>query len=202
MAAMSQRDRRALTFLGVAVGLFLVLQLDIFAPSSASGSTTSDAALDALEQRLQLAQVQARQRPLTEAELSAAQRRLEKTEGRLLASADPALAQAEMRSVVGQLLDAEGIPLCDGHAGARSLRAGAARRRVHLRHRTDGQSDGRHRELLGTARDPGYPYPARQAGSKVHRRDDDRCGISAAGSRARVGREGRRRGLPLGEEAA
>ena len=111
MAAMSQRDRRALTFLGVAVGLFLVLQLDIFAPSSASGSTTSDAALDALEQRLQLAQVQARQRPLTEAELSAAQRRLEKAEGRLLASADPALAQAEMRSLVGQLLDAEGIPL-------------------------------------------------------------------------------------------
>jgi len=111
MAAMTQRDRRALTLLGVAVGLFLVLQLDIFAPSSASGSPASDAALDALEQRLQLAQVQARQRPLIEAELSAAQRRLEKVEGRLLESADPALAQAEMRSFIGQLLEAEGIPL-------------------------------------------------------------------------------------------
>ena len=111
MAAMTQRDRRALILLGVAVGLFLVLQLDMFAPGSASGSPASDAALEALEQRLQLAQIQARQRPLTEAELSAAQKRLQKIEGRLLESADPALAQAEMRSLVGQLLDAEGIPL-------------------------------------------------------------------------------------------
>lgn len=111
MAAMSQRDRRALILLGAAVALFLVLQLDVLAPSSAGGSSASGAALDALEQRLQLAQVQARQRPLTEAELSAAQKRLAKVEGRLLESADPALAQAEMRSVVGQLLDAEGIPL-------------------------------------------------------------------------------------------
>ena len=111
MAALSQRDRRALIMLGVAVALFLVLQLDMFAPSAASGPAASDAALDALEQRLQLAQIQARQRPLTEAELSAAQRRLERVESRLLESADPALAQAEMRSLVGQLLDAEGIPL-------------------------------------------------------------------------------------------
>lgn len=111
MAAMSQRDRRALMLLGGAVALFLVLQLDMFAPGSASGPAATDAALDALEQRLQLAQVQARQRPLTEAELSAAERRLEKAESRLLESADPALAQAEMRSLVGQLLDAEGIPL-------------------------------------------------------------------------------------------
>lgn len=111
MAAMSQRDRRALIFLGVAVALFLLLQLDMFAPGSSSGSAASGAALDALEQRLQLAQVQARQRPLTEAELSAAQRRLEKIESRLLESADPALAQAEMRSLVGQLLETEGIPL-------------------------------------------------------------------------------------------
>lgn len=111
MAAMSRRDRRALILLGVAVTLFLVLQLDMFSPSSAGGAAASDAALDALEQRLQLAQVQARQRPLTEAELSAAQKRLEKVESRLLESADPALAQAEMRSLVGQLLDAEGIPL-------------------------------------------------------------------------------------------
>jgi Tfp pilus assembly protein PilO len=108
---MSQRDRRALIMLGIAVVLFLVLQLNMFAPSAASGSAASDAALDALEQRLQLAQIQARQRPLTEAELSAAQRRLERVESRLLESADPALAQAEMRSLVGQLLDAEGIPL-------------------------------------------------------------------------------------------
>lgn len=111
MAAMSQRDRRALIALGVVVALFLVLQLDVFAPGASSGSSASGAALDALEERLQLAQVQARQRPLTEAELSAAQRRLEKVESRLLESADPALAQAEMRSLVGQLLETEGIPL-------------------------------------------------------------------------------------------
>ena len=111
MAAMSQRDKRALAMLGIAVALFLVLQLDMFAPGSTSGAATSDAALEALEQRLQLAQVQARQRPLTEAELAAAQTRLEKVESRLLESADPALAQAEMRTLVGQLLEAEGIPL-------------------------------------------------------------------------------------------
>src|SRR5690606_22646739 len=102
---MSQRDRSALIIHPVAVAWFLVLQLDMFAPGSASGPSASGAALDALEQRLQLAQVQARQRPLTEAELSAAQRRLEKVESRLLESADPALAQAEMRSLVGQLLE-------------------------------------------------------------------------------------------------
>jgi Tfp pilus assembly protein PilO len=120
MAAMSQRDRRALILLGVALALFLVLQLDMFKPSSA-GPAASDAALDALEQRLQLAQVQARQRPLTEAELNAAQKRLDKVESRLLESADSALAQAEMRSLVGQLLDGEGIPLRASRFGAVKL---------------------------------------------------------------------------------
>ena len=97
--------------LGSAVALFMVLQLDVFSPSSVGAPSSSDAALESLEQRLQLAQVQARQRPLTEAELSAAERRLERLEGRLLESEDSALAQAEMRSVVGDLLNAEGIPL-------------------------------------------------------------------------------------------
>ena len=117
MAGVSQRDRKALILLGAAVALFLVLQLDILAPSSATATTSSDAALDVLEQRLQLAQVQARQRPLTEAELSAAERRLQKLESRLLESEDSALAQAEMRSLVGDLLKAEGIPLDSSRFG-------------------------------------------------------------------------------------
>lgn len=118
MAAMSQKDRRALIILGIAVGLFLILQLDIFSPSSVSATPTSDTALEALEQRLQLAQVKARQRPLTEVELASAQKRIEKLEARLLESADAALAQAEMRSLVGELLEAEGIPLRNSRFGS------------------------------------------------------------------------------------
>lgn len=114
---MSQKDRRALMILGAAATLFLVLQLDMFAPASGGAPAASDIALESLEQRLQLAQVQARQRPLTEAELNAAQRRLEKLEARLLESEDAALAQAEMRSLVGDLLTGEGIPLSSSRFG-------------------------------------------------------------------------------------
>jgi Tfp pilus assembly protein PilO len=118
VAAMTQKDRRALTILAVAVALFLVLQLDVFSPSSVGAPPSSNAALETLEQSLQLAQIQARQRPLTEAELAAAQSRLARLETRLLESEDAALAQAEMRSLVGDLLTAEGIPLSSSSFGA------------------------------------------------------------------------------------
>lgn len=121
MAALGQRDRRALALLGAALALFLVLQLDFFAPGGGGTAAVGDERIEALEQRLQLAQVRARQRPLTEAELAAAQRRLERLENGLLASQDAALAQAEMRSLVGALLEAEGIPMQSSAFGTVAL---------------------------------------------------------------------------------
>jgi len=107
---MQERDKRALKILAAGLVLTGLLQFDFWLPSGSSGSV-SDTALDALEQRLQLAQVKARQRPLTEAELQTAQKQLESRESRLLESADAALAQAEMRSLMGDLLTAEGIEM-------------------------------------------------------------------------------------------
>ncbi len=122
MAALGQRDRRALALLGAAVAIFLVLQSDFFGPGGGGGAPAiGDDRIEALEQRLQLAQVRARQRPLTEAELAAAERRLERLEQRLLTSADAALAQAEMRSLVGALLEAEGIPMQSSTFGTVAL---------------------------------------------------------------------------------
>ena len=107
---MSERDKRALMILGGALALFGVLQLDFWLPGGSSGSVSSGA-IESLEQRLQLAQVKARQRPLTEAELQAAQKQLDAREKRLLESTDAALAQAEMRSLIGDLITAEGIEM-------------------------------------------------------------------------------------------
>jgi Tfp pilus assembly protein PilO len=107
---MSDRDRRALMFLGAALGLFLILQLDFFAPS-AGGSVIGGDTLQALEERLRLAQVQARQKPLTEAERQEASALLSRREQRLLDAADAALAQAEMQSIAEQLLADEGLTM-------------------------------------------------------------------------------------------
>ena len=108
---MSQRDKRALLLLGVAVALFAVLQLDLFAPSGGSSSRVSGDRIAVLEQGLELARDRAARKPLTQAELAAATRLLDSAEQRLLSSENPALAQAEMRSLVGDLLSAEGVAL-------------------------------------------------------------------------------------------
>ena len=114
---MSQRDKRALLILGVAVALFAVLQLDIFAPSGGSSSSVSGDRIAVLEQGLELARDRAARKPLTEAELAAARTLLGSVEQRLLASENPALAQAEMRSLVGDLLSAEGVALGSSQFG-------------------------------------------------------------------------------------
>lgn len=107
---MSDRDKRALRWLAGAVVLFLLLQLDVFAPSTGGGSTPgSSSSIAALEEELKVAQARARQKPISDAELAAAQRRLDVREQRLLTSPDAALAQAEMQQIVGELLVAEGI---------------------------------------------------------------------------------------------
>ncbi|MBI1354892.1 MAG: hypothetical protein GC160_11140 [Acidobacteria bacterium] len=118
---MESRDKRALTILGGALALFALLQLDVFTPGAGSGVTAGAGEIDALEQRLAVAQLEAKQRPLREAELAAALRELESWESRLLSSADASLAQAEMRSLVGDLLTAEGVAMESSRFGTVSL---------------------------------------------------------------------------------
>jgi hypothetical protein len=117
-AQLQSRDKRALALLLAAFGIAGLLQLDIFAPGAASASAGS---LEAAEQRLLLAQVKARQLPLAEAELDAATRQLDVLEQGLLKSESAALAQAEMRQLVGDLLGAEGISMESSQFGAVQL---------------------------------------------------------------------------------
>jgi len=106
---MSDRDKRALRWLGGALVLFLIFQLDFFSPSAPGAVASPSDSVARLEQDLKIAQLRARRKPISDAELAAAQRLLEVREQRLLTSADPALAQAEMQQIMGEMLVAEGI---------------------------------------------------------------------------------------------
>jgi len=118
-AAMSSRDRRALLLLGVAVALFALLQSDVILPGGAGAMTAAPVA--AVEEQLLTAQVASRPRPLTDAELKAAQATLGNAEKRLLASETAALAFAEMRETVGKILEAEGIKMDSSQFGRAEL---------------------------------------------------------------------------------
>jgi Tfp pilus assembly protein PilO len=116
---LKSRDRRALLLLLTALGIAALLQLDIFEPGASSSASAGS--VEAAEQRLLLAQVKARKLPLAEAELDAAQRQLDLLEQGLLKSESAALAQAEMRTLVGDLLAAEGINMESSQFGAVQL---------------------------------------------------------------------------------
>jgi Tfp pilus assembly protein PilO len=116
---LKSRDRRALLLLLAALGITALLQLDVFTPGAASSASAGS--LEAAEQRLLLAQVRARKLPLAAAELDAAQRQLDILEQGLLKSESAALAQAEMRTLVGDLLAAEGITMESSQFGAVQL---------------------------------------------------------------------------------
>lgn len=118
-AAISTRDRRALMLLAGAAALFALLQFDVILPGGAGAMTA--APVSAVEEQLLTAQVAARQRPLTEAELKAAQATLENAEKRLLNSETAALASAEMREIVGKILEAEGIKMDSSQFGRAEL---------------------------------------------------------------------------------
>ena len=110
------RDRKALIALGVTLGLFAMLQFDFILP--APGSTTAEAGtVEGAEQAFRLAQVKARRKPLVDAEAQAATRALAEIEKRLLASENAALAKAEMRQLVENLLTAEGIAMRSSRFG-------------------------------------------------------------------------------------
>lgn len=106
----SGRDRRALLFLGIAFVLFLLLQTDWILPAPDATASTSGS-IEAERNKLLLAQTQLRQEPLLSAEYRSLQSIEESLEERLLESETAALAQAEMRERVGELLEGAGISM-------------------------------------------------------------------------------------------
>jgi hypothetical protein len=116
LSSLGERDRRALMLLGGALILFLLLQFDFWLPSGARPG--SGATVDAAEQQFLLARARARQKPLVDAEFGAASQWESQMEGRLLKAQSAALAQAEMREIVGSLLAAEQITMQSTQFGA------------------------------------------------------------------------------------
>ncbi len=106
----SDRDRRALMFLGIAFVLFLLLQTDWILPAP-NATASMPGSIEAEQNKLLLAQTQVRQEPLLSAEYRSLRSLEESLEDRLLESETAALAQAEMRERVGQLLEAAGISM-------------------------------------------------------------------------------------------
>ena len=104
---LQSRDRRALMILGIAAILFLLLQADFVIPSGGGGAVVTN--VKASEDNLLLAQTQARQKPEVDAEFKAVSAQQEALEEGLLSSETAALAQAEMRELVGSLLRSVGI---------------------------------------------------------------------------------------------
>ena len=101
----SERDRRALKALGIA----LVIAALWLGQGTIRGLGVSAATLESLEQRYLLAKQTVARRP-TEADYSAKLRQsISVVEARLLRSETPALAQAELRSLVTGLLGAVGV---------------------------------------------------------------------------------------------
>ena len=108
--ALQSRDRRALTILGGAAILFLLLQTDFLIPSGGGGASIV-ANVEASEEKLLLAQTRVRQKPAVDAEFKAIIAQQEALEKGLLSSETAALAQAEMRETVGELLRGAGIAM-------------------------------------------------------------------------------------------
>jgi Tfp pilus assembly protein PilO len=106
----SDKDRRALLILGAAFVLFLLFQTDLIFPAPDASASASQS-IEAEENQLLLAQTQVRQEPLLSSENQAVRALEESLEARLLKSETAALAQAEMRERVGELLQGAGISM-------------------------------------------------------------------------------------------
>ena len=115
MKQLSEREKRLLMLLGPVILVVGFWQVGLW--SSQSGTTPSGGSIEAMEQRFQLARDQAAQKPLSDAEYQTVEQALEKLETRLLASETSALAQAEVRSLLGDLLKAEGIVMRSSRFG-------------------------------------------------------------------------------------
>ena len=106
---LSERDRRALRVLAVALALALLWLLGGTLP--ASKQAAAEASLETLEQRYLLARQLAARQPTRERESRQMTRAMAQLENGLLQSASPALAQAEVRSAMTGMLERAGIEL-------------------------------------------------------------------------------------------
>jgi hypothetical protein len=102
------RDQRALLGLGVVLLLFLLLQTDFLLPATGGGSS-GQGRVGLTEGTLRLAQTKVRQKPVIDAEFESVEKLQRALDERLLSSETAALAQAEMRELIGELLEGAGI---------------------------------------------------------------------------------------------
>ena len=116
MASLTERDKKALLILGVALALALVLQFGI--PSRQDPGAASSSSAEKTERRLRRLQEIARQRPRVAADADAAAKALGETEKGLLKAATPALASAQMQQLMKDLLSAQGINMEASEFGA------------------------------------------------------------------------------------
>ena len=107
--SLSERDRRALRVLAVAMALALLWQLGRTLPASGQAGTETN--LETLEQRYLLARQLAARHPAREREARQVARAVAQLESGLLKSASPELAQAEVRTAMSGLLERAGIEL-------------------------------------------------------------------------------------------
>lgn len=106
---LSERDKRALRVLAAAVALVAAWQIGAVVPATSRGST--EPSIEALEQRYLLARERFARQPAKRREARQLAQSVERLENRLLRSSTPALAQAEIRTLVSELLHSEGIDL-------------------------------------------------------------------------------------------
>ncbi len=118
--AFQSKDRRALAVLAAAVVLFLLLQADVLLPRG-GGSSLWSGSVEAAEQRLMLAQAKTGRGPRVDARRESARKSLASLEQGLLTAEDAALADAEMRQLMGNLLTTEGITMRGSSFGRKTL---------------------------------------------------------------------------------
>ena len=106
---LAERDKRALRVLAVALALAILWQMG--RSFTGLGGLATEAILESLEQRYTLAQQLAARQPAREREARQRARALARLETGLLKSASPALAQAELRTAMSDLLEQAGIEL-------------------------------------------------------------------------------------------
>ena len=106
---LNERDKRALRVLAAAVGLAAAWQIGAIVPAISRG--LAEPSIEALEQRYLLARERFQRQPARQRETQQLAQSVEQLENRLLRSSTAALAQAEIRTLVSELLRAEGIDL-------------------------------------------------------------------------------------------
>ena len=106
---LDERDKRALRVLAAAVGLAAAWQIGAIVPAISRG--LPEPSIEVLEQRYLLARERFERQPARHLERQQLARSVEQLENRLLGSSTAALAQAEIRTIVTELLRSEGIDL-------------------------------------------------------------------------------------------